>query len=128
MSVKNTIILTSLSQSYFQTAHEVNILGMYIGGIITLTHGSLIMGEMAVLQLLYVTNFTKMLAMDDSFIFMIVIQVNLVLLIGPFIIRIYIDEPFQNIHYQTMNFLNQPIITSEFSNEYEPYFKLLNIW
>ena len=101
---------------------------MYIGGIITLTHGSLIMGEMAVLQLLYVTNFTKMLAMDDSFIFMIVIQVNLVLLIGPFIIRIYIDEPFQNIHYQTMNFLNQPIITSEFSNEYEPYFKLLNIW
>ena len=126
--MKNTIILTSLSQSYFQTAHEVNILGMYIGGIITLTHGSLIMGEMAVLQLLYVTNFTKMLAMDDSFIFMIVIQVNLVLLIGPFIIRIYIDEPFQNIHYQTMNFLNQPIITSEFSNEYEPYFKLLNIW
>ena len=93
-----------------------------------MTHGSLIMGEMAVLQLLYVTNFTKMLAMDDSFIFMIVIQVNLVLLIGPFIIRIYIDEPFQNIHYQTMNFLNQPIITSEFSNEYEPYFKLLNIW
>ena len=101
---------------------------MYIGGIITLTHGSLIMGEMAVLQLLYVTNFTKMLAMDDSFIFVILIQVNLVVLIGPFLIRIYIDEPFQNIHYQTMNFLNQPIITSEFSNEYEPYFKLLNIW
>ena len=128
MSVKNTIILTSLSQSYFQIAHEVNILGMYIGGIITLTHGSLIMGEMAVLQLLYVTNFTKMLAMDDSFIFVILIQVNLVVLIGPFLIRIYIDEPFQNIHYQTMNFLNQLVVTSEFSNEFEPYFKLLNIW
>ena len=101
---------------------------MYIGGIITLTHGSLIMGEMAVLQLLYVTNFTKMLAMDDSFIFVILIQVNLVVLIGPFLIRIYIDEPFQNIHYQTMNFLNQLVVTSEFSNEFEPYFKLLNIW
>ena len=101
---------------------------MYIGGIITLTHGSIIVGEMAVLQLLYVTNFTRMIAMDDSFIFAILIQVNLVLLFGPFLIRIYIDEPFQNIHYQTMNFLNQPIITSEFSNEYEPYFKLLNIW
>ena len=86
------------------------------------------MGEMAVLQLLYVTNFTKMLAMDDSFIFVILIQVNLVVLIGPFLIRIYIDEPFQNIHYQTMNFLNQLVVTSEFSNEFEPYFKLLNIW
>ena len=93
-----------------------------------MTHGSLIMGEMAVLQLLYVTNFTKMLAMDDSFIFVILIQVNLVVLIGPFLIRIYIDEPFQNIHYQTMNFLNQLVVTSEFSNEFEPYFKLLNIW
>ena len=112
----------------FPIAHEINILGMYIGGIITLTHGSIIVGEMAVLQLLYVTNFTRMISMDDSFIFAILIQVNLVLLIGPFIIRLYIDEPFQNIHYRTMNFLNQPMVTSEFSEEFEPYFKLLNIW
>ena len=112
----------------FPIAHEINILGMYIGGIITLTHGSIIVGEMAVLQLLYVTNFTRMIAMDDSFIFAILIQVNLVLLIGPFIIRLYIDEPFQNIHYRTMNFLNQPMVTSESSEEFEPYFKLLNIW
>ena len=101
---------------------------MYIGGIITLTHSGLIMGEMAVIQLLYVTKFSRMIALDDSFIIVLLIQVNLVLLIGPFLIRIYIDEPFQNIHYRTMNFLNQPMVTSEFSNELQPYFKLINIW
>ena len=100
---------------------------MYIGGIIPLTHGSIIMGEMAVIQLLYVTNFSRMSGLDDSFIFVILVQVNLVLILTPYFIRIFIDEPFQNIHYQTMNYLNQPMVTSEFSVELKPYYKLLNI-
>ena len=101
---------------------------MYFGGISTYTHGALILGEMAIFQLLYVTRFSRMIALDDTFIFVILNQFNLLIVFGATFIRIYIEEPFQNIHYQTMNLLNQPMVTSKFSKELQPHFKLLNIW
>ena len=101
---------------------------MYIGGILTYTHGALILGEMAIIELLYVTKFSRMIALDDTFIFIVINQVNLLVVFGAIIIRVYIEEPFQNIHYHTMNLLNQPMVTSEFSKELKPHFKLLNIW
>ena len=101
---------------------------MYFGGIMHLTHSALIMGEMAIIQLLYVTSFTRMIALNDTFIYVILNQINLLLVFGAAIIRIYLEEPFHNIHYLTLNFLNQAIVSSHFSNKLKPYFKLLNIW
>ena len=112
----------------FSTDHEINIFGMYYGGILTYTNGAMILGEMGIIQLLYVTHFSKMITLDDSFILMILNQFNLLIVFGTTIIRVYIEEPFLNIHYQTMNLLNEPMVTSEFSRELEPYFKVIAIW
>ena len=116
------------TKSNISTDHEINIFGMYYGGILTYTNGAMILGEMGIIQLLYVTHFSKMITLDDSFILMILNQFNLLIVFGTTIIRVYIEEPFLNIHYQTMNLLNEPMVTSEFSRELEPYFKVIAIW
>ena len=52
-----------------------------------LTHSALIMGEMAIIQLLYVTSFTRMIALNDTFIYVILNQINLLLVFGAAIIE-----------------------------------------
>ena len=105
--------------------HPWGLLTVYIYvGIMTFQ--ALLLGEIAIIKLLYVTKFSKMALLDDKFLFTILTQINCLIVFTGVSIRIYLGEPYQNFHFQF--FYSRGIPLPSMYPELTQWYKLMVIW
>ena len=102
--------------------------------VVNMVYSAFTLAEMTLLKCLYISKWSKMAMIEDDFLARMLAEFNLFFSIMSTLIRIYLDEPMNNIHYiklrgfysevKNLNSFQQ----SNLPDNYHSLFSTINIW
>ena len=92
--------------------------------VVNMVYSALTLAEMTILKCLYISKWSKMAMIADEFLARILAELNFFISIMMTLIRIYLDEPMNNLHYIRLRGFQQ----SNLPEKYRTSFSKINIW
>ena len=92
--------------------------------IVNMVYSAFTLAEMTILKCLYISKWSKMAMIEDDFLARILAEFNLFISITMTLIRIYLDEPMNNLHYIRLRGFQQ----SNLPEKYQTSFSTINTW
>ena len=92
--------------------------------VVNMVYSALTLAEMTILKCLYISKWSKMAMIEDDFLARIFAEFNFFISITMTLIRIYLDEPMNNLHYIRLRGFQQ----SNLPEKYQTSFSTINTW
>ena len=92
--------------------------------IVNMVYSAFTLAEMTILKCLYISKWSKMAMIEDDFVARILSEFNFFISITSTLIRIYLDEPMNNLHYIKLRGFQRSIIPEN----YHSFRSTINTW
>ena len=92
--------------------------------VFNMVYSAFTLAEMTILKCLFISKWSKMAMIEDDFLARILAEFNFFISIMSALIRIYLDEPMNNLHYIRLRGFQQ----SNLPEKYHTSFSTINIW
>ena len=92
--------------------------------VFNMVYSALTLAEMTILKCLYISKWSKMAMIEDDFVARILSEFNFFISITSTLIRIYLDEPMNNLHYIKLRGFQQ----SNLPENYRSFRSTINTW
>ena len=92
--------------------------------IVNMVYSAFTLAEMTILKCLYISKWSKMAMIEDDFVARILSEFNFFISITSTLIRIYLDEPMNNLHYIKLRGFQQ----SNLPENYRSFRSTINTW
>ena len=92
--------------------------------VFNMVYSAFTLAEMTILKCLYISKWSKMAMIEDDFLARILAEFNFFISITMTLIRIYLDEPMNNLHYIRLRGFQQ----SYLPDNYHSSISTINTW